>query len=174
MIAAAAVTLALQQIVARRMPPQEPVVIGVSSIEAASAATVIPDKALLRGTIRYANPALRAEIAQLIRDIAQPPLWRTTARLRLRWRIFITPPSITPKRPPKRALRSRRLGAAGECNHPRPHHGLGRLQLLIAAGPGFALIAPTSVGCHPPCHNAAYDFNDINFCCYERLCALAA
>ncbi|HLS00218.1 MAG TPA: N(2)-acetyl-L-2,4-diaminobutanoate deacetylase DoeB2 [Mycolicibacillus parakoreensis] len=69
-LAAAAVTVALQQVVARRLAPQVPAVLAVTSLEAVSAATVTPEQAALAGSIRVPDLAVRDEVFAAIRQIA--------------------------------------------------------------------------------------------------------
>lgn len=69
-LAASAITMALQQIVSRRIAPQQPVVISVASIEAPSAATVIPAKARIGGSIRVPDKQSREQVNRLITEIA--------------------------------------------------------------------------------------------------------
>lgn len=70
-LAASALTMALQQIVSRRIAPQQPAVISVTSIEAPSGPTVIPSQAVLGGSIRVPDKATREQINQLITEISQ-------------------------------------------------------------------------------------------------------
>lgn len=70
-LAAAAVTMNLQQIVSRRLPPQAASVVSVTAMNATSAQTVIPPRAELSGSIRLASPHLRQEINQHIRQISE-------------------------------------------------------------------------------------------------------
>lgn len=70
-IAAAAITLNLQQIISRRLPPQSDVVVSVSSINADAFPTVTPETAKVEGSIRLAQPELRPVITELISQIAQ-------------------------------------------------------------------------------------------------------
>jgi hippurate hydrolase len=74
-LAAAAVTLNLQQIVSRRLAPQSSAVVSVSSIEAPSQPTITPERVQMAGSIRLAQPQLREQINQLIIQTA-----RDTAR----------------------------------------------------------------------------------------------
>ncbi|MBV0934343.1 N(2)-acetyl-L-2,4-diaminobutanoate deacetylase DoeB2 [Marinobacterium weihaiense] len=69
-LAAAAITLNLQQIVSRRLPPQSASVISVTQFEAISAPTVTPERVKIGGSIRLAQPELRATINQLIEEIS--------------------------------------------------------------------------------------------------------
>mgnify|MGYP001947271975 CR=1 FL=1 len=69
-LAAAAVTLDLQQIVARRLPPQTPAVVAVTAIDAPSGLTVTPDVARVSGSIRVSSTAARDQVFALIAEIA--------------------------------------------------------------------------------------------------------
>ncbi len=70
-LAAAAVTLNLQQIVSRRMAPQSAVVISVTSIDAVSSPTVIPNTTKVEGSIRLTDPTLQDQISELITQITK-------------------------------------------------------------------------------------------------------
>lgn len=69
-LAASAVTLALQQIVSRRVAPQQAGVISVTAIDAPSAPTVIPATARIGGSIRVPDLQTRQQVNALITDIA--------------------------------------------------------------------------------------------------------
>jgi hippurate hydrolase len=69
-VAAAAITLALQQLVARRTAPQRAAVVAVTSIDARSTLTVIPDRATLSGSIRVADTAHRDVLFRQIAEVA--------------------------------------------------------------------------------------------------------
>ena len=70
-LAAAAITVALQQIVARRLAPQTPAVVAVTRIEAGASATATPASARLGGSIRVPDTALRDEVFSHIAEIAR-------------------------------------------------------------------------------------------------------
>ncbi|PHR25884.1 MAG: peptidase M20 [Desulfotalea sp.] len=69
-LAAAAITLGLQQIVSRRLPPQEAAVVSVTSIDAKSGKTVIPGTAILEGTVRMASTKGLERIGELLKESA--------------------------------------------------------------------------------------------------------
>lgn len=69
-LAASAITLSLQQLVSRRLPPQAAAVVSVTSIDAVSADTVIPDQAKIGGSIRLARDSYRQQVEELIRTTA--------------------------------------------------------------------------------------------------------
>lgn len=68
-LAASAVTLALQQICSRRLAPQQIAVISVTRMQAGDALTVTPEYAELGGSIRVPDEATRHTINQLITEI---------------------------------------------------------------------------------------------------------
>lgn len=63
-IGAAALVMALQTVVARRLDPSSPGVLSICSLHAGQAANVIPGDAQLKGTLRTTTP----EVRQLLRD----------------------------------------------------------------------------------------------------------
>ena len=163
-LAAAAITVALQQLVARRLPPQQAAVVAVTSIEAVSVETVTPGHATLAGSIRIGDTAQRDHVFALIADIAAD-----TARAH----------GVTATTTP-----TPRYGAT--VNHPAP---AAEMREVLAAEIGtdwhspdtavpimasedfsyylqqvpgaFALVgADDGRGHDAPCHSARYDFND--------------
>lgn len=69
-LAASAITQALQQIVSRRVAPQDTAVVSVTSIEASSGLTVIPQQAVISGSIRVSNERIRALVNKAIEEIS--------------------------------------------------------------------------------------------------------
>ncbi|WP_321275838.1 N(2)-acetyl-L-2,4-diaminobutanoate deacetylase DoeB2 [Thiomicrorhabdus indica] len=72
LLAGAAISLNLQQIVSRRMPPQAATVVSVTQFETDSSATnVTPQTARLAGSLRFSEPQWYEPLAQLIEQIAE-------------------------------------------------------------------------------------------------------
>ena len=65
------IVMALQAMVTRRFNATEAVVVTVTQLDAGSAHNVIPDRALLRGTIRTLTPDRRSEVWNTIRGLAE-------------------------------------------------------------------------------------------------------
>jgi hippurate hydrolase len=113
-VGAAALVTALQTIVARRVDPSDAAVVSVGSIHAGTASNIIPERALLTGTLRATTPRtralLRAEVQRLAETVA------TTHRLKA----TITLPEGTPPvvNDPKAAATARAAAASlvGERN----------------------------------------------------------
>lgn len=70
-VAASAVVMALQQIVAQRLPPQQAAVVAVTSIEAPSGPTIVPSRSVIGGSIRVPDKTTRATVNRLIGEISQ-------------------------------------------------------------------------------------------------------
>ena len=70
-LAASAIVQAMQQVVSRRLPAQGATVVSITSIDARSGVTVIPDTAVLEGSFRIADPADREPVSTLITEVAE-------------------------------------------------------------------------------------------------------
>ncbi len=62
---------ALQTIVSREVPPAQAAVVTIGSIQAGSAANIIPPSCTMQGTIRALSPETRKNIQNRIREIAE-------------------------------------------------------------------------------------------------------
>jgi amidohydrolase len=94
-VGAAALVTALQTIVARRIDPAAPAVVTVGSIHAGVASNVIPERAMLTGTLRATTPETRATLASEVSRLAQAiaTAYGLTARETVH---FGTPPIVNP------------------------------------------------------------------------------
>lgn len=163
-VAAAALTLNLQQIVARRLAPQSAAVVSVTSIDAPSGITVIPQTARLAGSIRVGNTALRTQIGGMIEEIAQA----TAQTYGVQAKVTVTPryqATVNHAAPAAhyRGTLERVLGPDW-CDHrlATPIMASEDFSYYLAHIPGaFALIgADDGQGHDAPCHSPHYDFND--------------
>jgi hippurate hydrolase len=97
-VAAAAVISALQSIVSRRLNPATPGVVTVGSIHAGSAPNVIPERAILTGTVRAVEPQSRQLMLNEVREVTQS----VAAAFGVQARVSLdlgTPPIVNPARP---------------------------------------------------------------------------
>ncbi|MGH7618213.1 MAG: M20 metallopeptidase family protein [Gemmatimonadaceae bacterium] len=94
-VGAAAIVSALQSIVSRRLNPATPGVVTIGTINAGSAPNVIPDRAVLTGTVRAVEPVSRALMLDEVRSIAAAVAsgYGVTARVTLD---MGTPPIVNP------------------------------------------------------------------------------
>lgn len=94
-VGAAALISALQTIVARRIDPAAAAVVTVGSIHSGTAPNIIPERALLTGTLRATTPETRAAIGNEVRRIAES----IAESYRLKPRVTVnlgTPPIVNP------------------------------------------------------------------------------
>ncbi len=163
-LAAAAITMALQQIVARRVSPQRSVVVSVSSIDAPSGDTIVPEMAKIGGSIRITDPADRdfvnGLIEQISRDVAAAYGVEATTEIIRRYDATINHAAEAAQ---MRAGLADELGAdwLGETTA-TPIMASEDFSYYLKEKPGaFALIGSDDGEGHAdPCHSSHYDFND--------------
>jgi hippurate hydrolase len=97
-VGAAALVLALQTIVSRRVNPATAAVVTIGTVHAGVAPNVIPDRATMTGTIRATDVGTRALVASELGRIAES----TAAAYGLTARVTVsdgTPPVVNPPEP---------------------------------------------------------------------------
>ncbi|MGZ6098278.1 MAG: M20 metallopeptidase family protein, partial [Myxococcaceae bacterium] len=70
-VAASAIVTGLQTIVSRAVDPQEPVLVTIGRFHAGEAYNVIPDRAVLSGTVRTYSREVRERVSQLIPELVR-------------------------------------------------------------------------------------------------------
>ena len=163
-LAASAITLALQQVVSRRLAPQKAAVLSVTSIDARSGATVIPQQAIIGGSIRVSDTSTRHELNKLITEIATS----TAHAYGVECEVDIQARYEATINHPEQAKFMRKLWQQN-CGKSSLDHQI--LSPVMASEdfsyylqniPGaFALIGADDGPDHQaPCHSPHYDFND--------------
>jgi len=176
-LAAAAITLALQQVVSRRIRPQHPAVLSVTSIEAPSLNTVIPETAMIGGSIRIAVPEDRAVINGLIQEIAADTAKaygvEAETTIEPRYEATVNDPAAAEA---MRGALADELGPGWlDQDLPVPIMASEDFSYYLGEIPGaFALVGADDGEDHDsPCHSPLYDFNDrlipIVARCFARL-----
>jgi amidohydrolase len=164
-LAASAITLALQQIVSRRLAPQEAAVISVTSFVADSGPTIIPQQAVLSGSIRVPDQNTRDQINALITEISQ----QTARSYGVECNVEIMPRYYATINHPAQAQYVRQLWQesygvdAIDLNIRTPIMASEDFSYYLREIPGaFALIGANDGDEHHqvPCHSPHYDFND--------------
>jgi hippurate hydrolase len=163
-LAAAAIVTALQQAVSRRISPQAPTVLSVTSIRADGAPTVIPETATLGGSFRLGDPDTRGLLGELIDQIAR----NTAAAHGVEADVRIHPRYGATVNRPAEAARYREViqaemgDGALDVDLKTPIMASEDFSYYLEEIPGaFALIgADDGQGHHHACHSPKYDFND--------------
>jgi hippurate hydrolase len=163
-LAASALTMALQQIVSRQVAPQDAVVVSVTSIDAISGVTVIPDSVKVEGSIRVPTNELKTKVFQQIENITKgiASAYDVEADIDLRDRYQ---PTINHKDAASkvREVLQDTLGENWQSNIATPIMASEDFSYYLSKIPGaFALIgSDDGVEKHQKaCHNVHYDFND--------------
>ncbi|EED36317.1 hippurate hydrolase [Luminiphilus syltensis NOR5-1B] len=164
-LAASAVTMALQQIVSRRLPPQTAAVVSVTSIDGASAPTVIPQSVTVSGSIRVPNSEVRNRVNTLIPDIAAQTAacYGVAARTRIFPRYEATINHAEPARAVRATWQQLFDSQAVASDFVAPVMASEDFSYYLDEIPGaFALIggADAEKAHQAPLHSPHYDFND--------------
>ncbi len=163
-LAASALTMALQQIASRQVAPQDAVVVSVTSIDAISGVTVIPDNAKVEGSIRVPTNELKTKVFNQIEEISKgiALAYNVEVDIDLRDRYQ---PTINHKEEASkvREVLKDTLGENWQSNIATPIMASEDFSYYLNKIPGaFALIgSDDGVEKHQKaCHNVHYDFND--------------
>jgi len=137
-VGAGALVGALQTIVSRRLDPARAAVVTVGTIHAGSAPNVIPDRALLQGTLRAVDPDTRQALHDEVRRLAGGVA--TTYGLTARVTIDLGPPPIVNPAETAAWARTATVTLLGQ-------HALVPLGALNMGGEDFAQYMERMPGC---------------------------
>lgn len=163
LLAGSAMVLNLQQIISRRVAPQDAAVVSVCSFSAESAATVIPETARIEGSIRLSSPELRQPINQLIEQICHDTAAtygvEADVEIRPRYEATVNHPQAATE---MRQALQQQLGDHWQSNTPVPIMASEDFSYYLQQVPGaFALIGMAEDDDYTrPCHSPHYRFND--------------
>jgi len=176
-VCAAATVTALQSVVSRNVPPLEAAVVSVTVIEAGSAFNVIPNRAVLKGTLRSLSEETRClverRVERIAHGIAEAHGCRATCDLQRGYPVTVNHPAAVSR------FRSVAREALGEA---RVHH----MAAPVMGGEDFAFYGAHVPSCYwtlglapggapyPPLHAPDFDFNDDAIATgVELMCCLA-
>lgn len=162
-LAAAAVTLNLQQIVARRIAAQSSAVVSVTSIEAPSGLTVIPNTAKLAGSIRFSEPSDRQVIEQYLLEITEDTAssYGIASSVTVKPRYAPTVNHACAAQVARDCWSSLYGAAAFVTDSPAPLMASEDFSYYLNQCPGaYAVIGAGGAEDCPACHSPHYDFND--------------
>lgn len=164
-LAAAAVTLALQQVVTKGLAPQKAGVLSVTSVDARSSETIIPDSALVSGSVRMADSTDIVRVGEKIAHIAHSVAagYGVEAEVRYvdRYHAVVNEAESSIK---FAGALQKILGDEYQCGTTQiPIMASEDFSYYLEKVPGaYALIGAGDNGRFSiPCHNVCYDFNDM-------------
>jgi amidohydrolase len=157
------IVLALQSVIARRVDPLHSAVLSITQFHAGSTGNVIPQEAVLNGTVRTLLPEVQDEVQQMLTDMATATAAAHGARAIVDYQRGYPPVVNAPAPTERAALAAAKLVGAGKVIRERPPS---------MGGEDFSYMALRVPGCFvrfgqadgekgsTPVHNPEYDFND--------------
>lgn len=149
---------ALQSIVSRNVNPIENAVISVCSFQSGETNNVIPEFAVLDGTMRTLSVAVRKQVVERMREVCQGLALAHQCQIEMTL-ANNTPPTVNSPEQTQHVIRAAKLVV-----------GADKLQENVApimAGDDCAVFLQERPGCYfllgqdgPMCHHPHYDFND--------------
>jgi amidohydrolase len=157
------IVLALQGIVSRRTNPLASAVLSITQFHAGSAGNVIPDSAVLNGTVRTLDAAVRDEVERMMGEVVDLTARAHGATAVLQYERGY-PSVVNAPEPTARAVQAaeRLLGAGHVVTQGPPGMGGEDFSYMALRVPGCFVRIGQQDGARGavPVHNARYDFND--------------
>jgi hippurate hydrolase len=156
------IVLALQTIVSRRISPHDPAVVSVTQIHGGDAYNVIPSTAVIRGTVRCLDDAVRARIAALLGEIAQGTATTHGAQAEVDYRYGYPATLNAGDSVPLAFAAARQLRAITATRDDLPPSMASEdFAYMLRACPGaYAWLGADGAAPGKPLHHPGYDFND--------------
>ncbi|MCJ2011429.1 M20 aminoacylase family protein [Methylobacterium sp. J-076] len=162
LLIASELVLALQTIVSRRITATDAAVLSITQIHGGDAYNVIPDRAVIRGTVRCLSEAVRGRIAELVEGIARGTAGTHGARAEVAYR-FGYPATVNAAGAAAIALSAAAAtpGITDRRDDLAPSMASEDFAYMLNACPGaYAWIGVDGDRPSLPLHNPGYDFND--------------
>jgi amidohydrolase len=162
-VAAAQGIVAIQGVVSRSVDPLEPAVVTVGSVHAGTAPNVIPDAAVLEGTMRSFRPEVRQRLRARVREALEGAA--TGAGCRLDWELREGYPTVVNDARAVERVRSEgaRVFGAANVHEPAPLAAAEDFAYFLERVPGaFVLVGAGNAerGITAPHHSPRFDIDE--------------
>lgn len=153
----------LQMIVSRNIDPLEPAVVSVTKFHSGTAWNIIPNEAVIGGTVRAFSEHVQEQVEQRIRQLCDGTAASHGAQISVRYERRYPP---TVNHPDEAALCMRvaesLVGPDRVIRDPKPAMGSEDFAWMLRARPGAYVWIGNGTGSTGGCmvHNPGYDFND--------------
>lgn len=161
LVCASQLVLALQTIVSRRLPPQETAVVSVTQMHGGEAWNVLPDTAVIRGTVRCFSMATQRRIHELLIELSEGTAKAHGASATVSYQ-YAYPATINSAAETDIAIRAANA-VAGEDNVDWdcvPSMASEDFAFMLNCMPGAYIWLGVDRETSVPLHNPHYDFND--------------
>ncbi len=164
-VAASHIVLALQTIVSREVDPWETGVVTVGVFQAGQATNIIPETAILRGTMRSLNPAVLDHIADAVRRVAEQTAQTFRAAATMQLGSIPYPPLYNDPGMTQflRETVEEVLGPEHLMELEHPNMAAEDFAFYLQKKPGaifYVGVNPNPTEAYPLLHNPRYDFTD--------------
>ena len=153
----------LQTIVSRNLDPLEPAVLSVTKFHSGTAWNIIPNDAVIGGTVRAFSEDVQAQVERRIRELCAGTGASHGATLAVRYERRY-PPTINTAAEAElcRRVATGLVGTERVRTDPRPAMGSEDFAWMLRARPGAYVWVGNGTGSEGGCmvHNPGYDFND--------------
>jgi len=162
-VAMASIIMALQTIVSRNVPADQPAVVTVGAVHAGQAANVVPETATMALTIRTYSRDVQAQIEERLRALVALQAQSFGVTARIDWkpicRVLVNSPAEAAV---ARKVAERMVGPDGLVPVPSGSMGGDDFSWFLEHVPGCYVVVGNGVGMEGGCmiHNPGYDFND--------------
>jgi len=153
----------MQTIVSRNLDPLDPAVVSVTKFHSGTAWNIIPNEAVIGGTVRAFDETVQARIEQRIRELCAGTAASHGATIEVRYERRY-PPTVNSAAEAElcRKVAASLVGEARVSTDKRPAMGSEDFAWMLRAKPGAYMWVGNGTGTEGGCmvHNPGYDFND--------------
>ncbi len=158
-LTAASMVQALQSIVSRNVAAREQLVVSVTQIHTGTAMNIVPETAMINGTVRYFDKAVQTVVKTRMAEIVEFQAKSFGMAAQLDYSEGYPPTINHPAQANFAAEVARDLVGADAVDADCPQHMPGEdFSYMLEARPGAFLFL--GQGDTPACHHPRYDFND--------------
>ena len=161
LVCASHLVVALQTIVSRRLSPQDTAVVSVTQIHGGEAWNVLPDSAVIRGTVRCFSMDTQKRIHELLTELSEGTAKTHGATATVRYD-YAYPATINAPAETELALAAAiaTVGQGQVKSGCVPSMASEDFAFMLNVKPGAYIWLGVDTGATTPLHNPHYDFND--------------
>jgi len=162
-VVAAHIVVALQTLVSREVDPTVPAVVTIGSFVAGNASNVIPDTAVLRGTVRAFDPKLFAHLEDRVREVAATVAAAMRASVSVEFEQSYPPATCDPAMAERLGESARSLLGSESVLTSKPVMGAEDFAFVLQKVPGAILwlgVKDPAWAEPKPLHTATFDIDE--------------
>ena len=162
-VVGAQIVVALQTLVSREVDPTVPAVVTIGSFVAGNASNVIPDTAVLRGTVRAFDPKLFKHLEDRVREVAATIAAAMRASVSVEFELSYPPATCDPAMAERLGDSARSLLGAESVLTSKPVMGAEDFAFVLQKVPGAMLwlgVKDPQWADPKPLHTATFDIDE--------------